>query len=76
MHAITLFPSLKDEENDAMLGNLKALETRGVKLTIIGDCGILEESIDLPSIHTDDGIRVSGVSAINRYVRGYLTKHA
>jgi len=73
---ITLFPSLKNEENHAVIDGLKALKQKGVTLTIVGDSGILDEFIDLPSIHTDDGIRVSGVRAINRYVEGCLEKMA
>jgi len=74
---ITLFGSLKDDENNAVLPCLYDLrDKKGVQLEVPCDTGLLDEYIRLPSIYTDEGERAYGVEGIKRFVEAQLARAA
>ena len=62
------------EANKELALDVENLRSRGVDVDVYGSPEFMEESIELPSVYTDEGHRAYGVAAIKRLIRGRLAK--
>ena len=70
---VTVFPSIKQEENERLASILKSLPPN-IKLDYVKEARLIENLVDLPFVHTDDGERFFGIDEINLFVQRLGTK--
>ncbi len=72
----TVFPSLRKEDNlavQALLDELK--KAKQIEYVFVGGAThLLNESVDLPSVLTDEGDRLDGLEAITRFLKNQLKR--
>ena len=72
---IRLMLSFNAKDNEAALEAVEKIRTAiGVEVEIMNGVAVLNQYVELPFISTDEGDRVSGTKAINRFIDKQISK--
>ena len=72
---IRLMLSFNAKDNEVALEAVEKIRTvTGVEVEIMNGVAVLNQYVELPFISTDEGDRVSGTKAINRFIDKQISK--